>query len=113
MTRFVPYRFREQAGDDLIVVDLAGRERRVPFQVLDLAPPNMALGPMFAVCLQAGAWVRQDVGQPSALPKFAPLLMPTADNAVDALARFLHLLRRSGTLYDQTDQMFPDELPHT
>jgi hypothetical protein len=110
MPRFAPYRFREQVGDQLIFVDLAGQERRVPFQILDVSPPKMAVGPLFAAHLMAGAWVRQDLSQMFALQRFVPLPMPTADNELDALTRFLHVLRRSGTLYDQVNQPFPGEL---
>ena len=46
MTRFLPYRFREQAGDELVFIDVVGGERRVPFRIVDVAPPE-AVTPLF------------------------------------------------------------------
>jgi len=46
MTRFLPYRFREQAGDELLFIDVIGGERRVPFKITDVAPPK-SVTPLF------------------------------------------------------------------
>ena len=56
MTRFLPYRFREQVGDELIFIDMVGRERRVPFRITDVAPPKGS-GPLFLAWPTSGAWV--------------------------------------------------------
>ena len=98
MTRFLPYHFREQVGDELIFIDMVGGERRVPFKIIDVAPPKFA-GPLFLAWPTVGAWLRYDDGA------FKFLLTPTADNEIDALSRFLHALRRCGVVYDQTDQI--------
>ena len=100
MTRFLPYQFREQVGDDLIFTDMVGGERRVPFNIINVTPPNLA-GPLFLAWPTSGAWMSYDNG----VFKFIPA--PTADNEIDALSQFLHALRRCGVVYDQTDQMAP------
>lgn len=100
MTRFLPYRFREQAGDELVFIDVVGGERRVPFRIVDVAPPE-AVTPLFLAWPTAGAWVTYSSGTLRTIPA------PTADNEIDALSRFLHALRRCGVVYDQTDQIVP------
>ena len=40
MIRFLPYRYREQAGDELLFIDVVGGERRVPFKITDVTPPK-------------------------------------------------------------------------
>jgi len=41
MTRFLPYRFHEQAGDELIFLDELGGERRIPFKFIDVSLPPL------------------------------------------------------------------------
>ena len=98
MTRFLPYHFREQVGDELIFIDMVGGERRVPFKIIDVAPPKFA-GSLFLAWPTAGAWVTDNSGELKTIPA------PTADNEIDALSQFLHALRRCGVVYDQTDQI--------
>ena len=101
MTRFLPYRFREQVGDELIFIDMVGGERRVPFRITDVAPPKVS-GPLFLVWPTSGAWVYDNEhGTLKTIPA------PTADNEIDALSQFLHALRQCGVVYDQTDQIVP------
>ncbi|WP_407540658.1 hypothetical protein Q0M94_04470 [Deinococcus radiomollis] len=103
MTRFLPYRFREQAGDELLFEDMLGGERRVPFTILDVTPPNFKT-PLFMAWPTTGAtgaWLRHQGGAFMFLPA------PTADNEIDALSRFLHVLRKCGVIYDQVDRIIP------
>lgn len=101
MTRFLPYRFREQVGDELLFIDMVGGERRVPFKVIDVSPPKSA-APLLLAWPTAGAWVYDDeCGILRTIPA------PTADNEIDALSQFLHALRQCGVVYDQVDQGTP------
>lgn len=100
MTRFLPYQFQEQAGDELIFINAVGAERRVPFKII-----NVALSPLtnarFLAWPTVGAWVYNERGVMKTVPA------PTADNEIDALSRFMHALRQCGDIYDQVDRALP------
>ena len=100
MTRFLPYRFREQAGDELLFENKFGGERRVPFKIMDVTPPNFKTA-LFMAWPTTGAWLRYHDGA------FKFLTAPTADNEIDALSRFLHVLRQCGVIHDHVDRITP------
>ncbi len=96
MTRFQPYRLVAQAGDNLILSDVRGQTRKVPWKVV---PVPMGLGPeQFVVCLTTGAWVEERS------EAFMTLWPAPALNAVDALTALLREIRRHGVIYDQLDR---------
>jgi hypothetical protein len=49
MTRFLPYHFQEQYGDELVFIDVLGRERLIPFRIMNVALPSMQKPLFFSV----------------------------------------------------------------
>ena len=97
MPRFTEYVLREQVGDALVLHDLNGHERRVGFKILNFKLFGMPQ--LYVVSLTSGAWLTLD-----RTGEFQPLTILPQKDEVDALTVFLSFLRRSHTLFDQTEQ---------